>query len=252
MLPLEAHPNRATLALVTSIPRLLRQEVVEAMNIAIQVELERREVAGESLVPGRSIHRVEGVNAEQVQRLYQPAGRVEMTALPASVTGLIDAALRSRSDDLRTLLPAAVGCSNWIYVSYGPGQWIAPHIDLPENEEEPWFPKLCGISVLLKGAEGGEFFVDTGLNAGDWVAVDHGLRLAPGLGPPQPDGLEALANRWVVDAAPGDAILYGSEVRHGTRPVTAGRVHKLLSFIVGRDPSSPRGARPSHPLAEPR
>lgn len=38
--------------------------------------------------------------------------------------------------------------------------------------------------------------------------------------------------RWSVSPAPGTALLYGSQLTHGTKPVSLGRVAKFISWLI--------------------
>lgn len=38
--------------------------------------------------------------------------------------------------------------------------------------------------------------------------------------------------RWNVRPAPGTALLYGSQVTHGTEPVRAGRERKFINWLI--------------------
>jgi hypothetical protein len=184
---------------------------------------------------GTSVHAVEGLDVGATMKLYEPSGRVEIADLPTPVVEILDRAAARALPHTRRLFPGGGRLRSWIYLEYGPGQYITPHIDMAIDDREPADYKVAGIGVPLNDDyTGGKFFVETcgsedlwrDQNGGACHQVRDGADFSS-------DWYPALARtRWTVCPAPGTAVLYGSQLTHGTEPVTAGRIKKIIGFFT--------------------
>lgn len=196
-----------------------------------------------------SIHEIPGHSAEQAMAVYEPAGRIEIPAIPESADKLLGDAFERARPALSRVMPSITLCRPWTYVEYEVGQHITSHLDGIAPDPLAWPRQIAGISVVITQADaGGDFYVETASSDRLWngqapdAAVNgyaDGMWLAH-------DGADNSATwfqqlprtRWSVAPAPGTALLYGSQLAHGTLPVTAGRVAKFISWLV----AEPTGA----------
>jgi hypothetical protein len=182
-----------------------------------------------------SVHSVPGLALDDVLAAYEPAGRTEVTELPEAVVATLDAAADRAMPALRRTYGSAVSAGEWIYLEYGAGQYITPHIDYavddgaPDGTPDP--PHVAGIGVPLNDDyNGGEFFVETSASAELWQddARDRIVRGADGTS----SWFAAIPRtRWTCRPAAGTAITYGSQLTHGTLPVQSGRIRKIIGFL---------------------
>ncbi len=190
----------------------------------------------ERMIPGlngRSIHTIEGFDVEQTVAVYEPRGRVEMDTVPDGVSEMMERAMHGRWDDLRRALPSARRIAPWIYVEYGPDQYVTPHIDYAWNEEDPGHPKVAGVSVQLNdGFLGGELFVETSASHRLWTLDGGRETVAYGADQSSDWFPSTPRTRWTAAPRRGTAYVYGSQLVHGTLPVRRGRVRKLISFLT--------------------
>lgn len=190
-----------------------------------------------------SIHEIPGHSPEQAMAVYEPAGRVEIPKIPAEAEQLLQNAFERARTALSRVMPSITACRPWTYVEYGPGQHITGHLDGIAPDPLAWPRQIAGISVVISEAEaGGGFYVessssdclwntrlgtapDTGYADGMWLAHDGADHSA--------DWFTAMPRtRWSVSPAPGTALLYGSQLTHGTEPVKSGRVAKFISWLI--------------------
>ncbi|MET7712308.1 hypothetical protein [Streptomyces sp. NPDC005407] len=190
-----------------------------------------------------SIHEIPGHSAEQAMAVYEPAGRIEIPTIPEAAEKLLDDAFERARPALSRVMPSITLCRPWTYVEYGVGQHITSHLDGIAPDPLAWPRQIAGISVVIAQADaGGDFYVETASNDGLWNgqapdATTHGY--ADGMWLAR-DGADSSATwfqqmprtRWSVAPAPGTALLYGSQLAHGTLPVTAGRVAKFISWLI--------------------
>ncbi|MGH8974902.1 MAG: hypothetical protein ACRD0C_17080 [Acidimicrobiia bacterium] len=182
---------------------------------------------------GRSIHSLDGFSVEETVEIYEPRGRLELDAVADDVSEVMDRAVHRRWDDLRRALPSARRVDPWIYLEYGPEQYVTPHIDYAWNEDFPDHPKVAGISVQLNdGFLGGELFVETSASPRLWRAADGREVVAAGADLSSHWFPSTPRTRWTSTPRRGTAYLYGSQLVHGTLPVLRGRVRKLISFVT--------------------
>lgn len=189
-----------------------------------------------------SIHEIPGRTTAQAMAVYEPAGRLEVSTIPAEAEQLLRDAFDRARPCLARLLPSVTACRPWTYVEYGPGQHITAHLDGIAPDPLAWPRQIAGISIIIGApARGGAFYVETtsderlwnercddsdgGYTPGTWLAHDgadhsaHWFRDMP-------------RTRWSVDPAPGTALLYGSQLAHGTEPVVEGRARKFISWLI--------------------
>lgn len=190
-----------------------------------------------------SIHEIPGHSHQQAMTVYEPAGRVEVPQIPAEAEKLLQAAFDRARPALSRVMPSITACRPWTYVEYGPGQHITSHLDGIAPDPLAWPRQIAGISVVISEAEdGGAFYVETSSSDRLW---DSRLDNATGNGYAEgvwlaSDGADHSARwfatmprtRWSVTPAPGTALLYGSQLAHGTEPVTLGRVAKFISWLI--------------------
>ncbi|MFG3112900.1 hypothetical protein ACGF4C_00710 [Streptomyces sp. NPDC048197] len=190
-----------------------------------------------------SIHEIPGHSHEQAMTVYEPAGRVEIPEIPAEAEQVLQHAFDRARPALSRVMPSITACRPWTYVEYGPGQHITGHLDGIAPDPLAWPRQIAGISVVISEAEaGGAFYVESSSSDRLWdtrlnQAADHGY--ADGMWIAH-DGADHSADwfrqmprtRWNVSSAPGTALLYGSQLTHGTEPVARGRVAKFISWLV--------------------
>jgi hypothetical protein len=197
-----------------------------------------------------SVHSVPGIAMDVTMRAYEPAGRIELTPLPDAVVGILTGAARRALPAVRRVFPAASGCEAWTYVEYGAGQYITAHVDhpievQPDSGTPPAEPvaigelrvdesgaHVAGISVVLNdGYGGGGFYVETSSSSKLWRSdrpelvnegADHTSDWFP----------EIPRTRWCARPAAGGAVLYGTQLIHGTEPVSFGVVRKVIGFFT--------------------
>ncbi|MFD3521236.1 hypothetical protein [Streptomyces sp. NPDC058653] len=196
-----------------------------------------------------SIHEIPGHSAEQAMAVYEPAGRIEIPTIPEAADKLLGDAFERARPALSRVMPSITLCRPWTYVEYGVGQHITSHLDGIAPDPLAWPRQIAGISVVVTQADaGGDFYVETassdrlwngrapdaaanGYADGMWLAHDGADNSATWF-------QQLPRTRWSVAPAPGTALLYGSQLAHGTLPVTAGRVAKFISWLV----AEPTGA----------
>ncbi|SDN00466.1 Predicted 2-oxoglutarate-and Fe(II)-dependent dioxygenase YbiX [Lentzea albidocapillata subsp. violacea] len=183
-----------------------------------------------------SVHSVEGLSTLESMRVYEPAGRDELSELPSKAQDVLAQAGERALKTLQISLPSARAMSHWTFVSYTAGQSITPHIDLSNNDPDPEHPKVAGLSICLSDQSeytGGEFFVETTTDAEQWCQVDGGMPLVRDECDESSEWYRRQRRtRWTARPAAGDALVYGSQLTHGTEPVVSGRVVKIIGFIV--------------------
>jgi hypothetical protein len=190
-----------------------------------------------------SIHEIPGHSPGQAMAVYEPAGRVEIPTIPAEAEELLQHAFERARTALSRVMPSITTCRPWTYVEYGPGQHITSHLDGIAPDPLAWPRQIAGISVVISEAEaGGAFYVESSSSDHLWdTHLDHspGSGYAGGMWLAH-DGADHSAawfaemprTRWNVSPAPGTALLYGSQLAHGTEPVTRGRVAKFISWLI--------------------
>ncbi|WP_369184145.1 hypothetical protein [Streptomyces sp. Y1] len=196
-----------------------------------------------------SIHEIPGHSHEQAMAVYEPAGRVEIPGIPAEAEKILQNAFDRARPALARIMPSITVCRPWTYVEYGEGQHITSHLDGIAPDPLAWPRQIAGISVVITQADaGGDFYVETassdrlwyrqapepeanGYAEGTWLAHDGADHSAAWF-------QQMPRTRWSVDPAPGTALLYGSQLAHGTLPVTAGRCAKFISWLAAEDPRS--------------
>ncbi|MER5359754.1 hypothetical protein [Streptomyces sp. NPDC002785] len=190
-----------------------------------------------------SIHEIPGHSPEQAMAVYEPAGRVEIPKIPAEAEDLLQLAFDRARPALSRVMPSITTCRPWTYVEYGPGQRITSHLDGIAPDPLAWPRQIAGISVVISQAQaGGAFYVESSSSDRLWNRrLDHdpdsdyanGMWLAHDGADHSADWFAAMPRtRWNVSPAPGTALLYGSQLAHGTEPVTSGRVAKFISWLI--------------------
>ncbi|MFE9970158.1 hypothetical protein ACFYRD_05200 [Streptomyces hirsutus] len=205
---------------------------------------ERRRHFGEQRTS--SIHEIPGHTPEHAMAVYEPAGRVEVPKIPEQAEQLLQDAFDRARHALSRVMPSITTCRPWTYVEYGPGQHITAHLDGIAPDPLAWPRQIAGISVVINEAEaGGAFYVETSSSSRLWntrIGQASGSGYAPGMWLAH-DGADHSADwfaqiprtRWSVSPAPGTALLYGSQLAHGTEPVVRGRCAKFISWLTAEE-----------------
>jgi hypothetical protein len=191
---------------------------------------------------GASIHEIPGHTIAQAMAVYEPAGRVEITTIPEEAELILQTAFSRAQHALVKIVPSVSCCRPWTYVEYGPGQHITAHLDGIAPDPIAWPRQVAGISVVIsEPAAGGAFYVETTSDRCLWEHehVEPGHGYGPGMHLAR-DGADNSADwfrsmprtRWRVDPAPGTALLYGSQLAHGTEAVVRGRARKFISWLT--------------------
>jgi hypothetical protein len=193
-----------------------------------------------------SIHEIPGHSPEQAMAVYEPAGRVEVPRIPGEAEKLLQHAFDRARPALSRVMPSITTCRPWTYVEYGPGQHITSHLDGIAPHPLDWPRQIAGISVVISEAEaGGAFYVESCSSDRLWNArleggtdgYADGMWLAHDGSDHSADWFTAMPRtRWNVSPAPGTALLYGSQLTHGTEPVARGRVSKFISWLIVEKP----------------
>jgi hypothetical protein len=190
-----------------------------------------------------SIHEIPGHSHERAMAVYEPAGRVEIPKIPDEAEQLLQRAFDRARPALSRVMPSITACRPWTYVEYGSGQHITGHLDGIAPDPLAWPRQIAGISVVICPAEaGGAFYVESSSSDRLWsTRLDDGTEdgYADGMWLAH-DGADHSADwfaqmprtRWSVSPAPGTALLYGSQLTHGTEPVLRGRVAKFISWLI--------------------
>lgn len=187
-----------------------------------------------------SIHEIPGHTAQHAMLVYEPSGRVEIANIPAEAESILQHAFDRVQAAVCRSLPSVSLCRPWTYVEYGPGQHITTHLDGIAPDPLAWPRQIAGISVVISEADqGGGFYVETTSDDRLWERRHTGDGYAPGThlawdGADQSaDWFRAMpTTRWTVSAPPGTALLYGSQLAHGTEPVVGGRCRKFISWLI--------------------
>lgn len=182
-----------------------------------------------------SIHEIPGASAEYARKVYEPAGRVELTILPNEVIQILKEASTRALPLVRSYAPSVMFAREWTYVEYGIGQFITCHVDrvAPSPTSRPL--QLLGVSVCLNDdILGGEFYVETTPSPELWSEEFLGrLRFARKSPDISADWFNRIPRtRWTVRPRAGDALVYGAHVAHGTLPVQEGCLRKFISWYA--------------------
>ncbi|HEU5320371.1 MAG TPA: 2OG-Fe(II) oxygenase [Methylomirabilota bacterium] len=179
-----------------------------------------------------SIHAIRGMTRRAAAGVYEPRGRIEVVGLPGPATALLDAALERHAAAVRRSFPSLHRCEGWVYVEYGVGQHIRPHVDFARDDTDPRRRKVAGVTLLLHPADaGGEFTVYTCGADALWERGRRGLSIPQRLGPESPEFRALATTPWTVRQRPGTAVFYGAHVIHGTARVRRGRARKIIGFL---------------------
>jgi hypothetical protein len=182
-----------------------------------------------------SVHAVDGLTTDSLMKLYEPAGRVELKDLPPDVIAILDAASDRAVPHLKRLFPSGGRLRSWIYLEYSSGQHITPHIDMAVDGTEPSGFKVAGIGVPLNDDYvGGEFYVETCGSESLWSSNDDKgvIQVREGADSTSDWYPELKRTQWVVRPAAGTAVLYGSQLTHGTKPIISGTIKKIIGFFT--------------------
>ncbi|MFX0574716.1 hypothetical protein [Nocardia nepalensis] len=188
-----------------------------------------------------SIHEIPGHSTQEAMSVYEPAGRLEIPDIPAAAEKILQNAFERAEPTLARILPSVTSCRPWTYVEYSAGQHITPHLDGIAPDPRRWPRQIAGIGVSIGArCDGGHFYVETTSDPRLWnLALPSAC---PGYAPgmmfahdgadnSSPWFREMARTRWSVDPEPGTALMYGSQLTHGTTPVITGRARKFISWL---------------------
>jgi hypothetical protein len=201
----------------------LMQTVIEASN-GIYVVGGRRDV---------SVHEIPGHTAREAAALYEPNGRIECTELPPEAEKILEGIFSRNLPSIRYAFPEAVRNNGWFYAEYGIGQFVNPHVDYHGRIGDPWPGVLATVSLSVRNADAdGRFFVESSGDGSVWEEPRIARR---GLDWSTPSFRDQRRVRWVAQHEPGDMLIWGSQVIHGTTPVRAGRSCKFLTQLLAAE-----------------
>lgn len=219
---------------VGSVPAFLLPEEVDELDRVLVGRY-----AGDPTVAARSreesVHSIEGYSTQQAMEVYEPEGRDEVMSLPEEALKVLTIAAERFLPTVRVMLPSVREMGYWTFISYTEGQYITPHIDLSNNDCEPDHPKVAGISLCLSDPgeyTGGEFFVETICDPGQWLDSERGPVVRPECDASSDWYRAQPRSRWRARPRRGEGLLYGSQLTHGTEPVLSGRINKIIGFLV--------------------
>lgn len=186
----------------------------------------------------KSVHTVPGLSREATMAAYEPAGRVELEPVPTGVRDILGEAVERWLPALHRVVPSVSNGGEWIYLEYAQGQFITSHVDYaidmlthPDGSLGHADAHVCGISLALTDDHsGGEFFVETS-GASELWREDHPHLIADGADHTSVWFPRTECTRWTAHSAVGTALLYGSQVIHGTLPVSGGVAKKIVGFL---------------------
>lgn len=187
-----------------------------------------------------SIHEIPGHDTTDAMTIYEPAGRLEVPEIPRDAEQLLHDAYLRASPILARTLPSVTSCRPWTYVEYSAGQHITPHIDGISPDPQCWPRQIAGISVSIgEPCHGGDFFIETTSDQHMWNDSFPGgdgyhphMRFAHDGADNSSAWFRSITRtRWSVAPAPGTALLYGSQLTHGTQPVASGHARKFISWL---------------------
>ncbi|MFJ9693135.1 hypothetical protein [Kitasatospora sp. NPDC101183] len=224
---------------------------VQQLNELMDLELAQR--GRESFDDARlsTIHEVPGLTSELARALYEPAGRVEMTDVPAAAQAILNAALeRSRAAIARNA-PSVESHRPWIFLEYQAGQYISAHADGIAPDPGAWPRQIAAASVAIELAPDGSggFYVETSGSEAPWTPAspkpvtgyDARMRFISEGTDGSSDWFAAMKRtRWTAQPATGTLLVFGSQLVHGTEPVRVGRVRKFLTLLTAEAPAPHR------------
>ncbi|MGH3871442.1 MAG: hypothetical protein ACRDSR_08010 [Pseudonocardiaceae bacterium] len=192
-----------------------------------------------------SIHEIPGHSTAQAMDVYEPAGRLEVPEIPAAAEHLLQSAFDRARPALARLVPSVTTCRPWTYVEYMPGQHITAHLDGIAPDPITWPRQIAGISIMIgEPAQGGEFYIETTSGERLWnkecsdpaSCYSDGMWFAHDGADQSADWFRDMPRtRWNVNPTPGTALLYGSQLTHGTHPVIAGTARKFISWLIAEN-----------------
>lgn len=227
---------------VHSVEGFLTNEETAELTIVMDVLLGRDGAECYDSARQNTLHAIPGHTLAEAMAVYEPAGRVEVTELPRRAEAILAHASERALPTIRRVMPSITSWRPWTYVEYGPGQHITAHADGIAPAPGSWPRQIAGISVVLASAcRGGGFYVDTTGSDALWAThlPDSGQGYAAAMSLAH-DGADNSSpwframprTRWTVHPGPGTALLYGSQLIHGTDPVIHGRERKVISWLI--------------------
>ncbi len=177
-----------------------------------------------------SVHEIPGHTGKEAAAIYEPSGRIECAEIPPAVEEILDDIFGRNLSSIQYVYPEAVRNNGWFYVEYGVGQFVNPHVDYHGRIGDPWPGVLATVSLSIHNADvGGQFFVES---SGDSSVWEEPHRARRGLDWSTPSFRDQRRVRWTAQHEPGDMLIWGSQVVHGTVPVQAGRSCKFLTQLL--------------------
>lgn len=218
--------------LAYSVEEFLLPEEIRSIARSMQRFMESEDRDFRAGADSRSVHRIDGRDTAEAVAVYEPAGRIEVTDVPPEVIAILDDAFARTLPRIRRAYPSVSKRDCWIYLEYGVDQHITAHADYAENEDRPDQPKIAGLSIVLNDDfEGGEFFIETTASSDIWQP-EGGDRIVPGANESSDWFRSMPRTRWVARPKAGTALMYGSQLIHGTTPIRSGRARKIIGFVT--------------------
>ena len=177
-----------------------------------------------------SVHEIPGHTAREAAGLYEPNGRIECTEIPQEAEKILEEIFSRNLLSIQYAFPEASRNNGWFYVEYGVSQYVNPHVDYHGRIGDPWPGVLGTVSLTVRSADAdGRFFVESSGDGSVWQEPRVARR---GLDWSTPSFREQRRVRWLAQSEPGDMLIWGSQVIHGTTPVGAGRSCKFLTQLL--------------------
>lgn len=177
-----------------------------------------------------SVHEIPDHTPQQAAAVYEPNGRIELVDLPVNLLDRLNELFTEMLPRLRNIFPQATSNNGWFYAEYGPGQYVNAHVDYHGRVGDPRPGVLATLSLTVaRAGGGGHFFIEPSADPRAWDAPHEAAR---GQDFSSPWFREQRRIRWLVDPTPGDVIVWGSQLVHGTTAVTQGATGKFLTQLV--------------------
>lgn len=189
-----------------------------------------------------TMHSVPGLTDDAAMAVFEPEGRLEIIDLPDEVAAILADATSRAMPQIRLAMPSITGIRPWVYIEYSKGQHITAHVDNIAPDAATWPRQIAGISVVISPPQGGgDFYVETTGAPQLWTQTEPGedRGYLPGMRIAHEGSDFSSAwfrdmprTRWSVDPPAGTALIYGSQLTHGTNPVSAGVCRKFISWLI--------------------
>ena len=215
-----AHPETLS---IHSIENFISSD--DTNNLLLICKKELSEYKGEF----NTVHPSDEFSKDEAVKIYEPNGRSELGTLSPDIYKILDMAIHRNLPSIQTIFPNVKRVLPWNYVEYNSNQYCTSHVDYIDKTELNEII-YAGIGVMLQCPdEGGELYVET-CGSPDFILNDE---VAPNLNYSNNEFINMPRSKWTVNQPIGTAILYGTQIIHGTNPVKKGKCCKLISWLAG-------------------